>query len=374
MANILILGGGFAGVVAAERLARLLDPAEHQITLVSRSRRFTFYPALVRLAFGECEPDDISYDLRTTMRERGVRFVEATVARVDPAARRVTVTGGDFAGEIVYDYLVYTLGRRLATEQVPGFYEHAHHLLSVKSALRFGEAVREFRGGHAVLGSCPGARLEVPVYESAFALARGLEEEGLRARITVISPDYPKEHPGGGDLDSALGPALERFHVEKLNNFPVAEVEAGLVRARDGREVEYDLLMLVPPFEGTSALSGTGLTDESGFVRVDQTMRVLGAERMYAAGDAVYFSGPKMGHMAVNQAEVAADNLAAELSGRDAAARYEHEMLLVVDAGGRDSTFFRKRLWEEGDTQVSWGLFWGWAKRAHERYWNAKHS
>ena len=374
MANILILGGGFAGVVAAERLARALDPAEHQITMVSRSRRFVFYPALVRLAFGECSADDISYDLRAAMRERGVRFVEATVARIDPVARRVTVTGGDFAGELAYDYLVYTLGRRLATEQVPGFFEHAHHLLSVEAALRFGSALREFRGGHAVLGSCPGARLEVPVYEAAFALARRLDGEGLKARITVLGPDYPSEHPGGGDLASALRPALEGNHVERLNDFPVSEVEAGLLRARDGREVEYDLLMLVPPFEGTSALSGTGLTDESGIVRVDQTMRVLGAGRMYAAGDAVYFSGPKMGHMAVNQAEVVAENLAAELSGHGPTARYEHEMLLVVDAGGSDSVFLRKRLWEDGDKQVSWGLFWGWAKRAHERYWQAKHS
>jgi sulfide:quinone oxidoreductase len=373
MANVLILGGGFAGVVVAERLARALDPAEHQVTLVSRARRFTFYPALVRLAFGECEPDDISYDLREALRERGVRFVEGVVARVDPVARRVTVTGGDFAGEIAYDHLVYTLGRRLATEQVPGFFEHAHHLLSVESALKFGNAVREFRGGHAVLGSCPGARLEVPVYETAFALARRLKEEGLKARITVLAPDYPAEHPGGGDLAAALRPALERSHVETLNDFPVTEVEAGLVRVRDGREVEYDLLMLIPPFEGTSALAGTGLTDESGFVRVDQTMRVLGAERMYAAGDAVYFSGPKMGHMAVNQAEVVAENLAAELAGQVPAARYEHEMLLVVDAG-RDSLLLRKRLWEEGDKKVSWGLFWGWAKRAHERYWQAKHS
>ncbi len=373
MANILILGGGFAGVVAAERLARLLDPAEHQITLVSRSRRFTFYPALVRLAFGECEPEDISYDLRAAMRERGVRFVEATVARVDPAARRVTVTGSDFAGEISYDYLVYTLGRRLATEQVPGFFEHAHHLLSVEAALKFGEAIREFKGGHAVFGSCPGARLEVPVYEAAFALARRLEDEGHRARITVLAPDYPTEHLGGGELATALRPALERTHVETLYDFPVKEVKAGLVRARDRREVEYDLLMLVPPFEGTSALSGTGLTDEGGFVRVDQTMRVLGAARMYAAGDAVYFSGPKMGHMAVNQAEVVAENLAAEVEGREHAAHYEHEMLLVVDAG-RDSVLLRKRLWEEGERKASWGLFWAWAKRAHERYWNARHS
>jgi sulfide:quinone oxidoreductase len=374
MASILILGGGFAGVMAAERLARRLDLSEHQLTLVSRSRRFTFYPALVRLAFGECEPDDISYDLSAAMRTRGVRFVEATVARVDPALRRVTVTGDDFAGELGYDHLVYALGRRLATERVPGFFEHAHHLLSVEAALRFGQAVRDFKGGHAVIGSCPGARLEVPVYEAALALAHKLEHEGKRARVTMLSPDYPSEHQGGGELASAMRAALERAHVASLNDFPVAEVEQRLVRARDGREVEYDLLMLVPPFEGASALAGTGLTDEGGFVRVDQTMRVLGARDIYAAGDAVYFSGPKMGHMAVTQAEVLADNLAAELEGREPTARYEHELLLVVDAGGRDSVLVRKKLWEEGEQRVSWSLFWGWAKRAHERYWQVKHS
>jgi len=59
MAKVLILGGGFGAVVAAERLAKDLGD-EHQITLVSRSRRFVFYPALVRLAFGKCEPEDAS--------------------------------------------------------------------------------------------------------------------------------------------------------------------------------------------------------------------------------------------------------------------------------------------------------------------------
>src|SRR6185503_3680521 len=137
---------------------------------------------------------------------RRVRFVEATAARVDPFARKVTLTGGDITGDIKYDFLLYALGRRLATERVPGFFEHAHHLLSVKAALRFGEAVKDFRSGHAVIGSCLGARLEVPVYETAFALARRLREQGSRARITVVSPDYPAEHPGGGDIARAVSP------------------------------------------------------------------------------------------------------------------------------------------------------------------------
>lgn len=373
MAKILILGGGFGGAVAAERLAKTLGP-EHDITLVSRSRRFTFYPALVRLAFGRCEPDDISYDLRDAMLGRRVRFIEAEVARVDPHARTASLAGGDIVGNIKYDYLVYALGRRLATEQVPGFYEHAHHLLGVKAALRFGEAARGFRGGHAVFGSCPGARLEVPVYEAAFALARQLEERGDRARVTVLSPDYPGESPGGSDLASALRPALEEHRIERLVGFPVAEITPRAVVSRDGREVEYDLLMLVPPFEGASALASTGLTDEEGYVRVDDTMRALGVERVYAAGDAVYFSGPKMGHMAVRQAEVAADNLAAEIEGRGTVAHYSHELTLVVDEGGADTTYIHKDLWEEGRGTVGHGRFWGWAKRAHERYFRAQHS
>src|SRR3954471_18212854 len=108
MANVLILGGGFGGVVAAERLAKRLAP-EHQITLVSRSSRFVFYPALVRLAFGKCEAEDISYDLRAAMLDRRIRFIEAEVARVEPHERKVVLTGGDFAGELKYDYLIYAL-------------------------------------------------------------------------------------------------------------------------------------------------------------------------------------------------------------------------------------------------------------------------
>src|SRR4051794_18065243 len=152
MANIIILGGGFAGVVAAESLAKRLAP-EHQITLVSRESRFTFYPALVRLAFGLCEKDDVSFDLREAMLDRRIRFLQGEVARLDPRARCATVAHGEVAGELNYDYLIYALGRRLATERVQGFFEHAHHLLNVEAALKFGEAVRSFHEGHVIIGS-----------------------------------------------------------------------------------------------------------------------------------------------------------------------------------------------------------------------------
>src|SRR6478672_5811825 len=156
MAKILILGGGFGGVVAAERLAEQLGD-DHQITLVSRSRQFVFYPALVGVAFGKVQPADVSFDLRQTMLNRRINFIEAEVARIDPLERNVTIAHGEVEGKLGYDYLVFALGRRLATERIKGFYEHAHHLLNIDKALKFGKAIRSFEEGRVVLGQAPDA-------------------------------------------------------------------------------------------------------------------------------------------------------------------------------------------------------------------------
>lgn len=374
MANVLVVGGGFGGLVAAERLARQLADV-HQVTLVSRAARFLFYPALVRLAFGKCEPDDISFDLREALAVRGVRFVQAEIARVEPSERYVISARGDVEGRIPYDYLVFALGRRLATEQVPGFFEHARHLLTVESALRFGEAVREFREGHAVFGYCPGSRLAVPVYEAALALARRMEEEGRRGqtRITVITPESPGEPLEGEEIRGPLRDALDAHQVALWPDFPVERVTADRVYTRDGPGLRYELLMLIPPFRGPGALTNTGLTDEEGYVRVDRSMRVEGVERMYAVGDCVSLPGPKMGHMAVSQAEVAAANLADEIEGREPSAVYDHEVRLVIDEGGDGSIYFRKGPGDR-DASVRQGRFWGWAKWVQEKYWEGLHA
>jgi sulfide:quinone oxidoreductase len=120
MARVLVLGGGFGGVVAAESLSKQLSK-DHEITMVSRNRRFVFYPALVRLAFGECEPDDVSFDLRESMLSRQVNFVQGEVARLDIDKRQVILAHGEVSGTLSYDYLIVALGRRLATERVTDF-------------------------------------------------------------------------------------------------------------------------------------------------------------------------------------------------------------------------------------------------------------
>lgn len=375
MARVLILGGGFAGVIAAERLAKELGD-EHQITLVSRSRQFVFYPALVRLAFGKCDKKDVSFDLRHTMLNRRVNFIEAEVAHVDPFDRKVTIAHGEVEGTLPYDYLIFALGRRLATENITGFYEHAHHLLNVDKAITFGRAVEEFSEGRAVLGQCFGARLPIPVYESAFAVARLLEEKGKRkdARITVVTPETLESELGDTGAAAAVRKAFEARQIELLTNFRIASVQKNSAQTNTGDSIDFNLLMLIPPFRGSSAANYLGVTDDQGYIQVDSRMCARGHDRIYAAGDCVAFSGPKMGHMAVRQAEVAAANLAATIVGRATSSHYIHEMRTVIDASGSDSLYLHKDIWTDEPATVMNSRFWSWAKHVQQKYWESAHS
>lgn len=375
MANILIVGGGFGGVVAAESLAKQIGE-DHQITLVSRDRKFVFYPDLVRLAFGKCEADDISFDLRETMLDRRVRFVQGEVARLNPEERHVVVSHGDLEGKLPYDYLIVALGRRLATEQITGFFEHAGHILDVRSALKFGEQIKSFKEGRAIIAQCPGARLPVPVYETAFALSRLLAQRGLSdaARVMIISPESPNLPFGDLDIAVAVRNALEEHTIEYLPNFPINKVLPTMVMTGNGQAMNYDLLMLIPPFRGPGAVIGLGITGDEGYINVDRFMRVQGVERVYAVGDCVNFIGPKLGHMAVHQAEVAATNLAMEIQGREPIMVYHHEMMLIIDEGGAETIYLHKGLWDDQKSTVRQGRFWSWAKRIHEKYWLVSHS
>ena len=377
MANILILGGGFGGLITAERLAASLGWA-HDITLVAPNRKFTFYPALVQLAFGACQPEDITFDLEEKLEELRVRFVRGEAIEIDAERRRVHVTGQDFSGEIYYDYLVIASGRRLATEKVPGFWEYAQHLLGTKAAREFGETVELFRSGTIIVGMCPGARLPVPVCETAFALARKFKKE-IRdgaVKVKVIFPESVEAAFGGASLHKQLEAAFKRHGINVFYDVPINEISFEEIFSTHKHRIKCDLLMLVPPFEGRTIIRRLGepASDDDGYARVNGKMQVRGLERTYAVGDIVAFSGPKFAHMAVRQARVAADNILAEIKGENPGAEYYHEINTIIDAAGADSIHLHYGIWDDKTFSLNKGTFWGWAKTIHDRVWLARHN
>lgn len=374
MASILIVGGGFGGLITAERLAEQLG-SDHEVTLISPQRRFTFYPGLVHLVFGAVEPEDIIFDLASRLKELGVRYIQGELIGLDPKARRITVTGDDLTGEINYDFLVLSPGRRLATEKVPGFFERAHHLLGIKAATRFGDAINNFHEGTIIVGSCPGGRLPVPVCETAFALAKRFEPEVKdgRVRIKAVFPESVKDAFGGADLHKELEKAFDRHGINVLYDVAITEISDEEILSSDKHRIAYDLLMLVPPFRGQAILNSLGSLDDDDFIKVDGFMRVHGCDNVYAAGDVVAFSGPKFAHMAVRQGTVVADNIVFELNGAEPQKEYYHEIATIIDSGGPDTIYLHYGIWDDALYKVKQGRFWSVAKNVHDAYWRSVH-
>ena len=372
MANILILGGGFGGLMTAERLAALLGGgSRHRITLVSPQDKFTFYPALVRLAFGDCQPDEITFDLVEKLNALDVRYVQGEVIKMDSNLKRVQIAGKDFNGDISYDYLVIAPGRRLATEKVSGFFEYSHHLLGVNAALKFGEAVKTFKKGRIVVGLAPEAFLPVPVCETAFALAKTFEREiaEKEIRVSVVFPETIAAAFGGADLHRKLEHAFAKHQIDVVTDFAVKELTEKEVLSADGQKIEYDLLMLLPPFRGRAILGLDAFTDESGFIKTDNFLRVSTLENSYAVGDITAFPGPKLAFMAIRQAQIAAENIASELRGDVARKIYNHDLAVIIDQAGEDAIFLHYGIRDANLRSLKEGKMWSRMKKTHNYLW-----
>jgi sulfide:quinone oxidoreductase len=370
MAKILILGGGFAAVTAAETLAAAVGNSD-EITVVSSSHEFTFYPALVPLIFSDFEIDEIRFDLRPKLAERNIGFVEAKIAGIDPVSRTVVVENGRSARELDYDFLLVAIGRRLATETIPGFFKYSHHLLNVDSALKFKNELSAFEAGSIVVGLCPDSYLPTPVCETALALAskfRRQMEQG-KVSITTVFPSTLDRAFSGSALFRDIEDEFDRMGIRLVPDFAVERVNEDKLISALGSSLNYDLLMLVPPFRGQRVLMKLAtVIDDAGFAKVNSNMQMAGRQGIYAAGDIVSLPGPRFGYMAMRQAKIAAANILSELRGEPPAAEYTHDLAWAIGEKYTDPVYFHYGFWDNTLDDFDEDAIFGMARHIRRHY------
>jgi NADH dehydrogenase FAD-containing subunit len=370
MAKILILGAGFAGLAAADALSSVLERT-HEITMVSAGRRFTFFPALVPMVFGEFSSVDVSAEIAPPLEAAGIRFVNGAVLGIDPDRKRVQVKGPDIDGELEYDKLIIALGRSLNVEKVPGFFEYSHHLLSVKAAQAFKSAVDEFRTGNIVVGLCPDGMLPIPVCESAIALAERFADRVASRSVTVtaVFPETLDRALAGAGIFRDIQCALESRGVRIVPDFRINQVSEAGIMAPGKPTIPFDLLMLMPPFRGNESLRSLFPDARpEGFASVNNKMQVVGLKDVYAAGDIVSFDGPRYGYMAMRQGKVAAINAFVELCDETPTVEYKHELEWVIGERYTHSHFFHYGVWDDTLADFADDALLGLAKRIRDRY------
>jgi len=325
--GVLILGGGVGGSVVATELRRFVPP-EHRITVVERADRFVLGASLLRVITGELEPEAAVRPTRALERH-GVEVVAAQVESIDPARRRV-VAGGRSLGA---DHLVIALGADLDPSAIPGLDRAGHSFYSLEGAvgLRDGLARLE-RGRLVVLTAAPAYKCPAAPYETAMLLEWQLRRRGVRERVSIDL--YAAEPAPMGVAGPAVSAAVRSLLESKgIAYHPGHQVEradpaARRLRFSNGAEAEFDLLAFVAPHRAPEVVRNAGLTAEAGWVAVDRATLRTRFERVWALGDVTGIPLkmgkplPKAASFARGQAEVVAQAIAAEVTGKGRAAPY----------------------------------------------------
>lgn len=374
MKKVLILGGGFASVSAAQEFARAND-GSLEVTVVSASRGFVLYPALVPYVFGAVDAHEIRFDLASRLTASGIRFIEAEAISIDQKRRMAAITGTDVEGLLHFDYLLVALGRRAAAATIGGFHEFAHHLLDLESADKFRSAIDSFTAGSIVVALAPGGTLPIPVCETALGLADKFAAAIKKGTVSVsaVFPRGIDDALHGAGLFRDIGGAFEKKAVDLVENFPVERVTPRALYSVNGSCLRADLLMVVPPSRGHSRLlAQTTGSDAAGLAETNEYLQLGGDPYIYAAGDILSLPGPHFGYMAIRQGKLAARNIIAHAAGRPKLESYEHKIEWLLSERYTDASFFHYGFWDESLDDFDENDLFGMARPVRRSYGSIK--
>ncbi|MEV6693119.1 FAD-dependent oxidoreductase [Micromonospora sp. NPDC051196] len=309
--RIVVLGAGYAGAIAAGRLARRLHPDHTEITVVNATADFVERIRLHQLAVG---PDLERRPLRDLYAGTGVRVRLARVTGVDVDRRTVALAAADGADEIGYDTLVYALGSTAADHGVPGVTEHAYDVAGGQSALRLRERLTDLTAGGGVLivgGGLTGLEAATEIAETRPDLDVAI---ATRGGLGDWLDERARQH---------LWDVFDRLGITVHEHTDITRVEAsGAVTGTNGL-IAAQVTVWSAGFAVPSIAAATALrVAPTGQIVVDATMRSVSHPDVYAVGDAALAEGPggKPLRMScasgVPTAWQAADAITARLTGR----------------------------------------------------------
>jgi sulfide:quinone oxidoreductase len=332
--RVVIVGGGVGGTLLANVLVHKLKRREVDVTVIDETGRHVYQPGWLYLPFGEEEPRHLVKSERQLLRG-SVNLVTTRADRIDPAAKMIHLADGAI---VPYDSLVIATGARLAPEAVPGFAEGAHHFYSEEAALALREALEGFGGGRLVIGvadipyKCPPAPLEF-----AFKVEEYLRKRGLRERTEIVYLSPINRVFTIESVSTFVTPMLEERGIayETFFNTEAIDPAARRVTSLEGSDIDYDLLVMVPPHRGAGIVEASGLGDAQGWLPTDRgTLEVTGQTDVYGIGDATDIPVSKSGSAAHFEAKVLAERLTAKIRGNGGhVPAYDGHVLCFLETG-----------------------------------------
>lgn len=339
--DLVLIGGGHSHVAVIKGFGMNPLPGV-RLTVISRDIHTPYSGMLPGYVAGHYSHDEVHIDLRPLSQFAGARLYHTEATLIDTENKRVICEGRP---PVRYDVLSINVGSTPRMSDIAGAEEHA---VAVKPISRFVDRwnrllqrVIAHPGSHriAVVGAgAAGVELVLAIQyrlqKELAALGRSSEELvfHLVSKSSQIMPQFP----------AAVAKRFDRILDERgvivHRGLEATRADEGELRLSDGTGLELDETLFVTPAGAAPWLKTSGFSvDENGFVKVQDTLQVLGHADIFAAGDVAAVENhprPKAGVFAVRQGKPLADNLRRVLQQKEPRPFSPQKSILALISSG----------------------------------------
>jgi len=334
--RVLVLGGGFAGIGAAQKLRK----SDAEVVVVDKHDYHTFQPLLYQVATGLLEQPAVGHPIRDLFHKQdNVRVHQDEVTAIDLESRRVEFAELD---PLAYDYLVLGLGAEVNFFGVAGAAEHAFPLYTLPDAVRLKDHVLEtWEKADRRRELVDDGALNVVVVGGG---PTGVETAGALAELYngVFTKDYPDVPEGAATITLVeAGPeifpmfkpdireytvdALEKRGVEVKTGDVVESIAPTRVKLKSGTELKAHTLVWGAGLQGNALVQSLGLELERGNrIGVDGELRIPSHPEVYGVGEVAAITDgktqqvlPQLGSVALQSGEHAGKTIASRIAGKE---------------------------------------------------------
>jgi len=399
MARVVIIGASTGGLPAAYEIKETLGK-DHQVTVISNTETFHFVPSNPWVAVGWRSRKDTTFPLAPYLNKKGIEFIAVGAQEIKPDDNQVVLADGNV---LDYDYLVIATGPKLAFDEIEGLGPngHTHSVCTIDHAEKAYDDWKAFvkDPGPIVVGSVQGASCFGPAYEFAFIMDSDLRKRKIRDKtpMTFVTSEPYIGHlglGGVGDSKGMLESELRQHHMKFITNAKVTKVEEGKMFVAEHNdkgevvkehELPFKFSMMIPAFKGVDAVANLGedLVNPRGFVKVDQHQRNPKWNNIYSVGVCIAIppveatpvptGTPKTGYMIESMVAATADNIKADIDGKEGTSLGTWNAICLADMGDTGVAFVAMP--QIPPRNVSWMKKGKWvhlAKVAFEKYFMSK--
>jgi len=336
--KIVVLGGGTAGTMAANKLRKELPATEWNITVVDQDNNHVYQPGLLLMPFGVYTPEELIKP-RKNLFANGVDVVLDEIDRVDADNNVVALNSGK---TLAYDYLIIASGTTPRPDQTPGmdgdeWQKSIFEFYTFAGSVALRDKLASWEGGRLVVHvtempiKCPVAPLEFSFLADAF-----FEEKGMRDKVTIT---YVTPLEGAFTkpvASAALGNMLDSRKIALESDFMIESIddERKVLVSMDEREIPFDLLVTIPLNMGADYIARSGLGDDLNYVKVDkQTLLSKKYNNIFALGDASDIPASKAGSVAHFAIDLFSENFLQHIAGKPMTHLFDGHANCFIETG-----------------------------------------